>query len=124
MNKNYLLAQNKKHSLERLLRKYFHLEGANLLELVENSESRLPHDIKPELLYIINIMEIIEAGGTIKDKKAFLRACRHCEKALYPRSKQIVKNTFLILMIITLLSAALFYFLNWENIELAQVMFV
>lgn len=113
------LVVKKTRKLETLLRDHYYAKGRGLHELTDDVKDRLPHDILPQLHYIATIRNktVHEDGFKLKDKDKFLKACHICEKALYPRSKRLIKRLFWFLIIAMFVGAGIFYFHNWEQMR-------
>lgn len=113
------LVIKKTRKLETLLRNHYYAKGNGLHELTNDVKDRLPHDILSQLHYIATVRNktVHEDGFKLEDQAKFIKACHICEKALYPRSKRLIKRLFWFLIILMLLGAGLFYFHHWEHIN-------
>jgi hypothetical protein len=105
--------------LESLLKEHYHAEGKGLHQLISSSESRLPHELIPQLRYMATIRNKIlhEDGFKLDDRKQFLKQANLCIQALTPRAGRFVwRAAWGILMMMTL-GSLIFYYLNWEMLS-------
>jgi len=105
--------------LESLLKEHYHAKGKGLHQLISSSESRLPHELIPQLRYIATIRNKLlhEDAFELEDKKAFFKQSELCIKLLTPRAERFIWRTAWGVLLIMTLGSLFFYYLNWETLS-------
>lgn len=106
--------------LEQLLKEQYHAQGQGMHQLISSCEERLPHNVVPQLRYIATIRNkaVHEDSFELEDKIGFLQVYKECMLKLTPRSNRFIWRIALLLMTIMTAASLLFYYINWDYLEL------
>lgn len=107
------------HKLETLLRRQYHATGAELLEMVDDCESRLPHTTVDKLRRVASVHhDALQGQESYTDaSQEFFALCKECEKALRPRSYRAIWGMALLLVTLSTLAAFAFYYHHWDSLS-------
>ncbi|MDP5255724.1 MULTISPECIES: DUF4145 domain-containing protein [unclassified Vibrio] len=103
------------HKLETLLRRQYHASGGELLEMVDDCESRLPHTTVEKLRQVASVHhDALQGQASYDVSQDFFALCKECEQALRPRSYRAMWGMALLLVVLSTLAAFAFYYHHWD----------
>ncbi|MGL4826826.1 MAG: DUF4145 domain-containing protein [Vibrionaceae bacterium] len=104
--------------IEYLLTEYYHAKGADLAQMVESCQERLPNSVMEPLNLVTKISSeaLHDNHYQLADTKQFLIACKQCEQLLTPRSVRLIWYVALLLIALMTGLSLWFYAYYWPEL--------